>query len=92
MFISEWVWDDGNVEEIWAHRLSPRDIIDVWEGAPKFRRNKKGRAATHQMIGPDRGGRFLAVFICENTVQPGLWRVVTARKAERPECEWWQKS
>ncbi|HVF05209.1 MAG TPA: hypothetical protein VNA20_10235 [Frankiaceae bacterium] len=92
MWIADWVWDDDNIEHIARHGLTVWDVRDVWLMYPKFRRNRKGRAATHQMIGADGGGRFLAVFIAEVPGRPGWWRVVTARAATDDEKKWWARS
>lgn len=56
MYIEEWEWDDGNLDELARHGLARRHVEQVAEESPRFRRNKRGRAATHQMIGPDFGG------------------------------------
>lgn len=92
MRVAEWQWDDENVAHIARHGLRPRDVRQVAANAPKFRRNKKGRAATHQMIGPDDGGRFVAVFVAPVPGRDGQWRVVTARVATAVERQWWEKA
>lgn len=89
MFIAEWEWDDDLVDHLARHRVRPSDVLDVWAESPKYRRNKKGRAASHQMIGPDRGGAFFAVFIREVDPDEGRWRVITARRASDAEQDWW---
>lgn len=58
VYIDEWDWDDGNLEELAPHGVTRRIVESVAEEAPLFRRNKRGRAASHQMIGPDPGGRM----------------------------------
>jgi hypothetical protein len=73
MFIAEWEWTDETVEHIGRHGARPGDVLDVWEGRPKFRQNRRGRAATHQMIGPGRGGAFFAVFIRQSELYEGVW-------------------
>lgn len=92
MWIAEWLWDDDNVEHIARHGVSAGDVLAVWLGDPRYRRNRKGRAASHQMIGPDAGGRFVAVFVAPVPGRPGTWRVVTARPATEPEQTWWRRS
>ncbi len=91
MYIERFVWDDANVEHIALSRVTTRDVESVWLQDPKYRSNKRNRAATHQMIGPDTGGTFFAVFIREETTK-GLWRVITARQAEDHEENWWRRS
>ncbi len=92
MLVAEWQWDDENVAHIARHGLRPRDIRQVAENDPRFRRNRKGRAATHQMVGPDDGGRFVAAFLVAVPGTPGRWRVVTARPATPAERQWWEKT
>lgn len=92
MYIAEWQWDDGNVEHMAERSVGPADVEAVWLGAPKFRRNKKGRSATHQMVGPGVGGEFIAAFIKPVDTDVGLWRTITARRATAPEIAWWEKS
>lgn len=90
MWIAEWQWDDANVGHIARHGLFGWDVVDVARQSPRFRRNKKGRAAAYQMVGPDSGGRFLAVFITPVAGSPGVWRAVTARAATAAEKQWWE--
>lgn len=92
MYIAEWRWEDEIVEHIARHGVRPTEVLATWLGSPKYRRNKSGRAATHQMIGPDAGGRFLAIFIREDDVYAGQWRVITARRATAAERAWWERS
>jgi hypothetical protein len=58
MYISEWRWSDEDIEHLARHAVRPADVLAVWRGTPKFRRNRRARAASHQMIGPDLGGQF----------------------------------
>lgn len=90
LWISEWEWDDGNLEELAAHGLDRHTVLDVADEAPRFRRNKKGRAASHQMIGPDRGGQFWTVCIVE--VLDQRWRAITGWPSEERERTWYDKS
>ena len=92
VWIAEWQWDDDNVDHIARHGISAREVDEVWRGELKFRRNRKGRAATHQMLGPDGGGRLVAVFVAPVPARPGLWRAVTARPATAAEKDWWERS
>ncbi|HWE89935.1 MAG TPA: hypothetical protein VG317_10785 [Pseudonocardiaceae bacterium] len=92
MYIAEWHWTDESIEHIARHGVRPSDVLAAWRGSPKFRRNKKNRAATHQMIGPDSSGHFLAVFIREDDVYEGRWRVITARSANDAERAWWKRN
>lgn len=91
-YISEWAWDDSNVDHMAEHAVAPADIEAVWSGEPKFRRNKRDRAASHQMIGPGGGGRRIAAFILEADASEGRWCVITARVATGAESKWWELS
>lgn len=92
VWIAEWAWDDDAIEHLARHGVTPWDVYEVWEGTPKYRANRRGRAATHQMIGPTKGGAVVAAFIVEVPGVPGRWRPVTARPATRAEREWWERS
>lgn len=88
--IEEWEWDEANIQEIARHGLIPRTVLGVGSNAPRFRRNRKGRAATHQMIGPDPGGTMWVVCILQT--RPGRWRAVTGWEARAQEIEWYRRS
>lgn len=88
--IQDWDLDDANVEELARHGASVETLDEVLGNRPRFRRNKKRRAATHQMIGPDSGGQFWVVCIVETG--PGLWRPITGWIAGQHEIEWWRRS
>ncbi len=92
MYISEWEWSDEIVEHLARHGVSPSVVLDVWRQEPKYRANRKNRAATHQMIGPNSGRRFFTIFIREDDVHEGRWRAVTARRATDAERAWWERS
>ena len=85
--IEEWEWDEGNLWKAADHRYSPRTVDQVSEEAPKFRANLKGRAATHQMIGPDLGGRMWT--FCVLNVRDGIWRTVTGWPSTPTERGWY---
>lgn len=87
---SEFEFDDENLAELDGHNIAMEDVIAVLEGAPKFFRNRKGRAATKLMIGPDRSGRILSVPIIETPV-PGRWRP-TAWPATKSQQTRWRRA
>lgn len=60
MYIEEWEWDDGNLDELARHGVTRRIVESVVDDTPLFRRNKRGRSASHQMTGPDPGGPYVA--------------------------------
>ncbi len=90
MHIEGWQWDDGNLDELARHELYPRTVFQVAEGRPRFRRNKGGRAASHQMIGPDNGGLIWVICIVEIAREPGLWRAITGWQADDAERAWYR--
>ncbi len=92
MYISEWEWTDEVVDHLARHGVRAADVLAVWRHEPKYRRNRKRRSATHQMIGPDASGVFLAIFIRDDAVYQGRWRVVTGRLATAQERDWWRRS
>lgn len=92
MYISEWNWVDEDVAHMARHGVRPEDVLAVWQEEPKYRRNRKSRAASHQMIGPDQGGRFYAIFIRQDDLTEGLWRAITGRRATAAEEAWWKRS
>jgi hypothetical protein len=92
MYIAEWDWLDEDVEHLARHEVEPADVFAVWREAPKYRRNRKERASSHQMIGPDQGGEFFVFFIREDEIVTGRWRVITGRRATAAERAWWERS
>ncbi len=91
-YLDEWEWDDGNLKELARHGVQRRHVLEVAEYAPRFRRNKKGRAASHQMIGPDQSGAVWAICIVQLPGRSGTWRAVTGWRATQAEAEWYRRS
>lgn len=89
--IREWEWDDHNLSELGRHGVSRRIVLQVADEAPRFRSNAKGRAATHQMIGPDRGGGFWTICIIESTRIAGRWRAITGWKSDPEDIGWYER-
>lgn len=87
MTIEAWQWDDGNLRKADAHGYTARTVDEVSGGSPKFRANLRGRAATHQMIGPDANERLWT--FCVLDVSEGLWRTVTGWPSTAKEREWY---
>ncbi|MCL4545106.1 MAG: BrnT family toxin [Chloroflexi bacterium] len=77
----EHLQDRGRYEK---HRISEREIAEVFENAPQFFINARGegRRAPLVMVGPTIAGRMLVVPI-EPTESWGVWRPVTAFEANR---------
>ena len=90
LYIAEWDWRDSDVEHLAAHGVQPADVLAVWREEPRYRRNRKNRAASHQMLGPDGRGGFFAIFIREDDIEKGLWRAITGRAASAAERSWWE--
>lgn len=88
--IDDWDADDDNLEELARHGLSIETVDQVAMNEPRFRRNKKGRPASHQMIGPDDGDKIWVVCMVETG--PRLWRPITGWEAADNEREWWKRS
>lgn len=87
MEIEGWQWDEGNLWKAEAHGYSPETVEAVAEQIPRFRANLQGRAATHQMIGPDASNRRWTFCILE--VKDGLWRTVTGWPSTSKESSWY---
>lgn len=80
--VYELEFDDDNEAEMWhPHRVTPREVVQVLDRAPKFFPNKKGHSATLLMIGRTDGGRLLTVPLAACAVE-GLWRPATAFGAD----------
>jgi hypothetical protein len=84
--VDDFLIDDDNEEKFWSHGLSASHVRQVLERSRTIRRNRKGRRATHQMIGRDRQGRCIAIPI-EPTHAPTIWRPVTAWPCKASEHE-----
>jgi hypothetical protein len=70
-------FDEWNEAEMGAHGVTADEVRQVYEEAPVFLPNKKGRRAPLVMIGPTFGGRMLTVPI-GRTAQPRVWRPASA--------------
>jgi hypothetical protein len=74
--VDDLLFDDLNESKFAEHRVTAEEVQQVLDGRPKFYRNRKGRRASHVMVGETFGGRLLVVPM--EQIQPGLWRPVTA--------------
>ena len=88
--IEEWEWDDGNLGELGRHEVTRRIVLQVAEEAPRFRPNVKGRAVTHQMIGPDRGGGYWTICIVQSDREQGRWRAITGWRSDPEDVTWYR--
>ena len=74
MEISEFEWDDNNIEHIARHPVSPDEVEDVaFDDEPWIRRGEK---RTRYMLGFTIGGRYL--FVVYVLKGKGVARVITA--------------
>jgi hypothetical protein len=74
------VFDDENEAKFAQHRVTAREVQEVFDKWPKYYVNDSARRASHVMLGPTRKGRMLVVPI-EKWDDEGLWRPVPAFEA-----------
>ncbi len=93
LYIEEWEWDDGNIEHLAARGISPELIEDeIWLNAPKYNQNRSGRAASHFMIGPDKGGTLWTICIVQVADDPATWRAITGWRSKPHEANWYRRA
>jgi len=74
MEITEFEWDDDNIEHVARHHVSPDEVEDVaFDDEPWV---KKGRGETRYMLGYTVGGRHL--FVVHVLKGKGMAKVITA--------------
>jgi uncharacterized DUF497 family protein len=74
MEITEFEWDDSNIEHILRHNVSPDEVENVaFDDEPWI---KKGRRGTRYMLGYTAAGRYL--FIVYAIKSKGIARVITS--------------
>jgi hypothetical protein len=83
--VLEFQWDAGNEDEMAAHHVTPREVEEVYDETPVFRRNKKRHAAPVIMIGLTSAGRLLTVPMAPIPDMDGTWRAATAWDADADE-------
>lgn len=77
--VRELAFDAVNEAKFAAHGVTIIDILDVLDLEPRFFMNRRGRRASHVMLGPTGSGRVLVVPI--EDWSRGVWRPVTAFEA-----------
>jgi hypothetical protein len=93
LYIEAWEWDDGNIEHLATHGITPELIEDeIWLEAPKFLANRRNRAASHPMVGPDRGGELWTICIVQVEDDPAIWRAITGWRSRPREQEGYWRS
>lgn len=85
--VDDFVFDDENEEEMAAHGISPDHVLQVLLTPYSVRKNRKGRRASHLLVGRDLQGQCIAVPV-EPTYARGLWRPVTAWFCKGHEWGW----
>lgn len=83
--------DDANAEEMARHGVSEARVLSVLESEPRVFPNRRGRSATHILIGPDLSGIILSVPIVPTHVR-GRWRAVTAWESRAADIARWRKA
>lgn len=77
--VNELVFDALNEIKFADRGISPMDVLEVLDLEPRFFVNKRGRRASHVMVGATLAGRLLVVPI--EDWGRGIWRPVTAFEA-----------
>lgn len=83
--------DDANAGEMAGHGITEARVLSVLEATPKVFRNRRGRSATHILIGPDSHGIILSIPILPTHVR-GRWRPVTAWRSGPTDIARWRKA
>ena len=81
LLIRRLVWDSKNVAHIARHEVLPEDVEQLCHDKPLFEAGKLGRLL---VLGPVGGGRMVTA-VLDETEDPGVYYVVTARAASRRE-------
>lgn len=93
LYIEEWEWDEANISHLAAHGISPELVEDeIWVEAPKYNANRKGQAASHFMVGPDRSGALWTICIPQVVDDPATWRAITGWRSKPQEAEWYRRA
>jgi len=77
--VGELVFDAVNEAKFADHGATIIDVLDVLDLEPRFFVNRRGRRASHVMVGRTHSGRMLIVPI--EDWGRGVWRPVTAFEA-----------
>lgn len=84
--IEAFLIDDRNIEKFAAHGLSDWQVVQVLENPFLVVPNRADRTALLLVVGSDNGGRCIAIPI-EATLEPGVWRPVTAWSCKSRESQ-----
>lgn len=92
MWIEDWEWDDRNLAYVSRRGCNPEIVFQVQDRRPRHRLNLKDRAASHQMIGPDNGGRIWTIcYLAAPGGPPGMARAVNTWRADKEEQGWYDR-
>jgi hypothetical protein len=75
--VADFLFDHENEEEMAAHGLTPRRVIQVLENKHIVVPNRRRRRAQYLIVGRDNGGASITIPI-QPTGDPLVWRPVTA--------------
>ncbi len=93
LYIEEWEWDDGNIEHLATHGITPELIEDeIWLEAPKYNANRQGRSASHFMVGPDHSESMWTICILQVADEPATWRAITGWRSKPQEEQWYRRA
>ena len=88
-FIDELRISPGAEDELWGHRISPDEVLEVlWDDPAFFKDKVQGRSL---MIGRTDGNRRLLTVVIEPTDTAGSWDVVTGWDSDKGETTQWRK-
>ena len=76
MRITEFEWDDENLEHLGPRGIEPEDGDAMLGARITVVKNKGSRSGSHRFIGRGRGGRFLTLVVVA-TSDPARWRPIT---------------
>jgi hypothetical protein len=84
--VTQFDWDDDNIDHIAEHRVSPEEAEEVFSGRWK---NRKTRGGLYTAFGQTSAGRYLLVVFAYKG--QGLARVITARDMTDRERKFYRK-
>lgn len=76
MLISEFEWDEANIEHVRRHGLDVDELNDMLESRITVIRNKDEGSGAYKFIGTARGGQRVTLVVARTSI-PGRWRPVT---------------
>jgi hypothetical protein len=85
--IQGFAFDEENEDEMAAHGVSPDQLLEVLDAPYRVKKNRRGRRASHLIIGRDRQNQCIAIPI-EPTYDRVIWRPVTAWFCKPHEWGW----